>query len=211
MIVNCFEYSNEEVRLITDFSKREDKNGNDWNNEEFVSIKTGIKNHYKIVQNYACPYCKVVYPITHGMFWDIEHIIAKSNKPQFMFEPKNLCVACKDCNGAKSSKEVLVNPSRVTFPVIDSDYKIVHPHFDKYEQHINAIVPGDFYRPLTIKGEFTIITCRLLRFYGVVQREQPDLEVDDLAKAMITSDGYARVVLEDELVRRIIEKRSLKL
>ncbi|SHO23891.1 Putative uncharacterized protein [Moritella viscosa] len=207
MIENCVMYSNEDVRLVTDFTEREDRNGNAWSNEEFVDIKTKIKNHYKVAQNYTCPYCKVIYPITHGMVWDIEHIIAKDKKPQFMFEPKNLCVACKDCNGAKTSKEVLVNKNRATFPVRGSDYKIVHPHFDQYEQHINAIVPGDFYRPLTFKGEFTIITCRLLRFYGVVQREQPDLEVDELAKAMITSEGFARRVLEDELVRRITEKR----
>lgn len=141
------------------------------------------------------------------MVWDIEHIMAKDKKVQFMFEPRNLCVACKDCNGAKSSKEVLVNPGRVRFPIRSRDYKIVHPHFDDYGEHISAVVPEEFYRPLTEKGEFTIITCRLLRFYGVVQREQPDHEINDLAKVLINDDGAARRVIEDELVRRITAKR----
>lgn len=205
---NFFEYSEEEQKLVVIFSQREDKNGDNWSNEEFADIKIKIKNHYKVEQNYTCPYCKVIYPITHGMVWDIEHIIAKDKKPQFMLEPQNLCVACKDCNGAKSSKEVLVNKDRVTFPVRSSDYKIIHPHFDQYEQHINAILPGDFYRPLSCKGEFTIVTCRLLRFYGVVQREQPDTEIEDIAKALIASAGAARQLLENELVRLINEKKT---
>lgn len=208
MINDPLEYSTEDQRLVSDFIQREVKNGNDWSNDEFTDIKATIKNHYKVVQNYTCPYCKVVNPNTHGMVWDIEHIIAKDTKPIFMLEPRNLCVACKDCNGAKSNKDVLVNPRRVTFPTNESDYKIVHPHFDRYEQHINAITPGDFYRPLTSKGEYTIVTCRLLRFYGVVQQTQPDIEIDELAKAMISSQGAARRVLEDELVRRISEKRT---
>jgi len=207
-INNIVVYSDKEANVIDDYYSLEMKSSQDWSLDRFSNIRQAIKSHYKIEQNYTCPYCKVIYPITHGMVWDIDHIIPKDTKLQFMFEPRNLCVACKDCNNAKGSKNVLENVDRVRFPTNARDYKIVHPHFDIYDAHINAVVPGDFYRPLSRKGEFTIIICRLLRFYGVVQREQPDIEIDELAKAMITSEGAARRVMEDELVRRITEKRN---
>lgn len=206
--MNEVNYSEVELTLVDEFNRKEAKHSNDWSNTQYENIKESIKNHYKVEQNYTCPYCKVEIPVKHGMVWDIEHIIPRVLKPSFMFEPQNLCVVCKDCNGAKSDEEVLVNPRRVRFPNKSRDYKIVHPHFDKYEDHINPILPGDFYRPLSLKGEFTIIKCRLLRFYGVVDRTQPDKEIDELAKALISSDGMARTVLEDELVRRITEKRN---
>ncbi|GAB3522043.1 HNH endonuclease [Photobacterium alginatilyticum] len=208
MIGEVVKYSEEEKNLVDDYTQRQNIQSNDWSDKKFEAIKSSIKSHYKEVQEYTCPYCKVKYPVKHGMAWDIEHIIPKDKKPQFMFEPLNLCVSCKDCNGAKGNEEVLVNKNRKTFPSASKDYKLVHPHFDQYEKHINAITPGDFYRPLSKKGEFTIITCRLLRFYGVVDREQPDIEIDELAKAMISSDGAARRVLEDELVKRIKLKRE---
>lgn len=208
MINNVVKYSIEEGQLIRAFDEKENKSTNDWKNKEFKGLKDNVKKHYKVEQNYICPYCQVEYPIKHGMVWDIEHIISRDSKVQFMFEPYNLCVACKDCNGAKSSINVLKNEAVIRFPRRSNSYKIVHPHFDIYNKHINAVLPGDFYRPLSEKGEFTIITCRLLRFYGVVQKEQPDIEINDLAKAMIGAEGAARRVLEDEIVRRIKEKRD---
>lgn len=208
MIENHVVYSEEQLQLLGQYAEREDKSGADWSNEEFNEIRTAIKAHYKVEQNYKCPYCATVYPVTNGMAWDIEHVVPKDKKVGFMFEPRNLCVACKDCNGAKSSKEVLVNPRRVRFPNRSCDYKIVHPHFDNYEEHISAIVPGNFYRPLTKKGEFTIISCGLLRFYGVVQKEQPEQDIDDLAKALINTEGPARDLIKNELVRLISQKRE---
>ena len=208
MIKVKVEYTNKEQELVDNYVvRREGKLNEDWNNDEFSGIKKKIKNHYKATQNYTCPYCKVTYPVNHNMVWDIEHVIPRDSHTQFMFEPENLCVACKDCNGAKSSKNVLTGKPKVKLPRRSDAYKIVHPHFDRYKEHINAIAPGDFYRSLSPKGEFTIITCRLLRFYAVVDREQPDQEINEFAMAMVGSDGAARKALEDELVRRINLKR----
>jgi len=208
MIKDGVTYTDDEQKVIDDYFKDSDSKGEDWSKGDFDPIRKSIKLHYRKEQNYTCPYCKVKNPVTHGMAWDIEHIIPKDKKPLFMFEPKNLCVSCKDCNGAKGNKEVLVNSRRKTFPSKSSDYKIVHPHLDDYEKHIDAVCPGDLYRPLSEKGEFTIVTCRLLRFYGLVDKEQPDNEIDELAKAMVSASGVARQVLEDELVKRIKSKQQ---
>ncbi|KLV00002.1 hypothetical protein ABT57_24835, partial [Photobacterium ganghwense] len=74
MIDNEVEYSEEQIQLITQYLERENISGDDWGNEEFNEIRGVIKNHYKIEQGYKCPYCTVVYPVNHGMAWDIEHI-----------------------------------------------------------------------------------------------------------------------------------------
>lgn len=206
MIGKKVEYSKVENDLIKEYLQQGNVSGDDWSHKKFEAIKDTIKKHYKNEQEYTCPYCKIKYPVTHGMVWDIEHIIAKDSKPNFMFEPLNLCVSCKDCNGSKSNTEVLVNKKRKTFPKKNTDYKIVHPHFDVYDEHINAIVPGDFYRALSKKGEFTIIECRLLRFYGAVNKEQPDQEINDLAKALINAEGFARELIERELSKKLEEK-----
>jgi hypothetical protein len=42
----------------------------------------------------------------------------------------------------------------------------------------------------------------------VVQREQPDTEIEDIAKALIASAGAARQLLENELVRLINKKKT---
>jgi hypothetical protein len=80
-----------------------------------------------------------------------------------MFTPKNLCVACKDCNNEKSNKHVLINRKRVRYPTRSNDFTVIHPHIDSYEDHI-AIHLGTIYSPKTDKGRKTIEACGLLRF-----------------------------------------------
>lgn len=85
MINEAVEYTEDQAALIQQYIARGDKSGNDWSNEEFKDVKSAIKKHYKVEQNYTCPYCLIVNPVIHGMAWDIEHIIAKNKKAQFMF------------------------------------------------------------------------------------------------------------------------------
>ena len=84
--------------------------------DELSDLKESIKDHYIKAQDYTCPYCKQRMEVEHKATWDAEHIIPKATHPNFMFAAQNLCVSCKDCNGAKGNKNVLKNPERVTFP-----------------------------------------------------------------------------------------------
>lgn len=154
----------------------------DWSDTKFDYVKAEVKNHYKKDQSFICPYCKQKFQISHNAVWDIEHIIPRSLKPQFMFEPKNLCVACKDCNGPKSDVNVLKNKNRKTFPTKSTDYLIVHPHFHNYNDHIEPIVVGVFYRALSDEGKFTIINCDLLRFYKYTDRDSILRKEDAIVK-----------------------------
>lgn len=154
----------------------------DWSDPKFADVRNEIKEHYKSVQNYTCPYCQQRINIAHNMVWDIEHVIPRKLKPGFMFEPQNLCIACKDCNGPKSDENVLVNKGRKTFPKKPGDYRIVHPHFHNYKEHIEILVDGLVYRALSDQGKFTIVACDLLRFYKFTQRSSIQDLSTDLAK-----------------------------
>jgi hypothetical protein len=168
MIDSPINYSTESEDLIRMLKERYSGKltADMWNSDELDPVKAEIKNYYKTKQNYRCSYCWQEILVNHSATWDTEHIVPRSLHPQFMFEPKNLCVACKDCNLAKSDVEVLVNKNRKSYPNISLAFKIVHPHFDNYEEHISIHI-GHIYKAKSDKGKFTIINCDLLRFsYG---------------------------------------------
>ena len=169
MNITAITYSSKAKQLLSSIEAHKIK-AVDWSDTKYDHVKAEVKNHYKKDQSFICPYCKQRFQISHNAVWDIEHIIPRSLKPHFMFEPQNLCVACKDCNGPKSDVNVLKNKLRKTFPTKSTDYLIVHPHFHNYNEHIDPIVKGVFYRALSDEGKFTIINCDLLRFYRYTDR-----------------------------------------
>lgn len=167
------------------------KLGNDWDNEDnplLTEVKREIKRHYLKAQSYTCAYCRQKIVVEHNGAWDTEHIVPKDIYPGFMFAPENLCLSCKDCNGAKSNKHVLVNKSRRRFPNKSKDYTICHPHFDVYSEHIRVIGEAVLYLPRTKKGQTLIEMCGLLRFvYGFADYEVVDLNIGAKVVALGTA------------------------
>ncbi|EOY6718336.1 HNH endonuclease domain-containing protein [Pseudomonas aeruginosa] len=114
----------------------------------------------------------------------IEHILPKSIFHDFIFEPRNLCVICADCNTAKNNgnsindnEEDTCNGSARTYPRSERRFKIVHPHIDEYDRHI--LRAGIFYIDKTDKGHFTIGICKLniaARRYGHEEGVLDDFE-----------------------------------
>lgn len=133
-----------------------------WEMNDFEPIKHRIKSHYISALGRRCSYCNRRIDIVDHDIWDLDHVFAKSLYPQWMFEPKNLVVACKPCNRAKGEKDVRRGSARVNFPNRSDSFRIVNPHFDRFEDHIN--VHGYVYQAKSEKGEVTIDTCNLLRF-----------------------------------------------
>lgn len=136
----------------------------DCNDQDLSKIKKSIKTFYIEIQDYTCPYCQQKIVVEHNAIWDAEHIIPKDKHPKFLFSPLNLCVSCKDCNLAKLNKNVLKNPKRKTLPTKSDDYIFIHPHLDKYEDHMKILKSSLFFIPLDSKGKETIEICGLLRF-----------------------------------------------
>lgn len=184
------------------------KLGNDWDNEDdplLIVVKREIKRHYLKAQSYTCAYCRQKIVVEHNGAWDTVHIAPKDIYPGFMFVPENLCLSCKDCNGAKSNKHVLVNKSRRTFPNKSKDYTICHPHFDVYSEHIRVIGEAVLYLPRTKKGQTLIEMCGLLRFvYGFADYEVVDLNIGAKVVALGTALQNAQSGFEQIAIAQIL-------
>lgn len=142
-----------------------------WNDTtgEIVNVRKHIRDHYLGEQAYRCGYCRIEKKESHGMAWDIEHILPKSIFPEFLFEPENLAIACKECNSPKDNGNILVKKIKKNskFPNESNAYTIVHPHFDVHSEHFEIVVLGNrrSYRMLNKeKARSTYILCNFSRF-----------------------------------------------
>lgn len=196
MIENAVIYEDIHKELVEAFNST-NCTSSDWEKEEYKDLKTHIKNHYKDEQNFTCCYCHQKIKVDHNATWDIEHIIPRSLKPTFMFEPQNLCISCKDCNVSKHATNVLKNQNLKKFPTKADQYLIVHPHFHKYEEHIEIVVEGDLYRPLSDEGQFTIITCGLLRFWKYLDKKNMQ-KTDPLSRSYGKKLAFSETKEEQE-------------
>lgn len=181
MIRSPVSYS-ESAREIVDWFNNlpaDQKRPEQWNAEDVAPVRAEIKQHYIGEQNHRCCYCYVQNLTRHGRVWDVEHIVARASHPFFLFEPRNLAVACPDCNNAKSDDPILVNSRIVRYPNRGDRFTIVHPHFDRYEDHI-GIIAGRIYWGKSKKGAATICMCNLYRFAAEDAGWDADLLGDDL-------------------------------
>lgn len=125
------------------------------------SFKKHLREDMYEKQNKLCAYCRIHVPLA-CVSMHREHIVYKDDHPQWMFLPENLCVVCPTCNEFKGTTEVLNDPETTTYPETSTGFKIIHPMYDKYSEHIELV--GDvLYRGKTDKGNFTINTCHLYR------------------------------------------------
>jgi len=177
--------SPEESETITTLQNKALSSKEMWEDESVTEIKLRIKKHYISEQGETCAYCKVDLHTSHGMVWDTEHIIDKDSSPEWIFEPLNLCVSCKGCNQSKWNKSVTKSTSYKTFPNKKANYRIVHAHFDNYEDHIQVAVPGVTYRYKSEKGKETIEVCGLLRYHEVGGRKN----IDPILQAVLNYAG----------------------
>ena len=139
-----------------------------WELSSYKKVKNNIKYHYSIVQSDICAYCRT--PIRFDGYGEhIEHIVPKSKKFRWMFHPENLCLSCFGCNKKKKDENTLVNPfsgygnKYSSFPNNSLDYKIVHPHYDSYSNHIKEEKLICIPKNGSLKGLETIRICKLNR------------------------------------------------
>ncbi|MEY0278583.1 HNH endonuclease [Providencia rettgeri] len=172
--MNPYIFDLEELKIITALEKKNLSPKEMWEDTCVREIKLRLKKHYIAEQGRKCAYCRVELHTNHAMVWDTEHIIDKDSYPQWIFEPLNLCVSCKDCNQAKGNRAVTKSTTYKSFPNKNTNYYIVHAHFDNYVDHIEAAVPGVTYRYKTEKGRSTIEICGLLRYHEIGDRKDID-------------------------------------
>ncbi len=194
-------YDDSDNDRILDKLSGKEFSSDSWSDKDLEDLKDKIKKHYIKVQKNICPYCRQSIKSKNGRVWDVEHIIPRSLAPGFMFEPKNLCVACLECNSAKSDKKVVTSKAKKTYPTKSHLFTIIHPHFDNYNEHILVIKEGFYYVALHSKGEKTIEVCKLNRFY-----EYSDFgsSVQDDNRIFMLSEALKNT--EDDLFKRSLRR-----
>lgn len=158
-------YTESELSLISKKLSAPEFSHNSWSDCDLNDLRKKIKEYLFSHQNQRCAYCKQEVKSSNGLIWAIDHIIPKEAAPQFMFYEKNLCLACHECNNAKSNKTITKSKAKRIYPSKSSAFTIIHPYFDKYNENILIVKEGFYYVALKPKGETTIMTCRLNRFY----------------------------------------------
>lgn len=137
--------------------------GGNWSLPCYNALKAYIKEHYSILQEDVCCYCKI--NLRHGGYGEpIEHIVPKKDRPQWMFLPINLALSCYPCNTKKNADNTLsVNGlASVDYPEDHTGFSIYHPHFDNWIEHIVEF--RDFFLlPISDKGRETFSVCELYR------------------------------------------------
>ncbi|MBB3158104.1 hypothetical protein FHS07_001800 [Microbacterium proteolyticum] len=199
MISQPVELSTEDV-LATQAVSERSLTPDPWADERIGAMKARAKKHYIAEQDNRCCYCAEQWLTEHGRVWDLEHVVPKVLRPEFMFEPRNLAVACPDCNLAKWDKETLTGPQIAEYPSQAGSFLVVHPHFDRWEDHIEKC--GVVFRPITEKGTWTVTECNLGRF--ALKYADPTDEADPLDRrfeAALTDLTADPVTAQAALVR----------
>ncbi|WP_435260964.1 HNH endonuclease [Tenacibaculum sp. nBUS_03] len=192
--------SQEDLDILQEYPVKVAK---DWSKKEYKPIRDRIRAHYFSIQNKTCSYCRL--PINEGTDnVEIEHIIDKNRRLDFIFETLNLVVSCHKCNFSKSKKEVMnVCPPENTYPIDGTTFNIIHGHYDNYFDHIEFLANSS-YHALTNKGAFTIDKCKLDRVGLAEQRERISMYEND----SIISDvlEIKNSVNPNEKIEALIEK-----
>ena len=169
LITNTVVYSSQEILLIREKLDSGTFSHSDWSDDSLLPIRSKIRSFYRAQQIGTCAYCKGDISLTSAGNAHVEHIAPKALYFNFMFEPRNLCVVCADCNVIKRNQEVVNEiPDTLSrgvsqYPRSSGAFKIVHPHFDDYDDHI--LIKGRIYIDKSVKGAFTISACKLNRYY----------------------------------------------
>ncbi|EOB2572124.1 HNH endonuclease [Vibrio fluvialis] len=191
--INSVAFDQNQTAVIEEVVSSPSFQHTDWNKVELSSelqrLRSHIRSHYRKEQKARCAYCGKDLSVQSAANCHVEHIAPKSLYKEYMFLPQNLCLACADCNEIKGDidtiKPLPKGKKRKRYPRASSQFKIIHPHFDNYDDHINVFL-GNYYIDNTEKGHFTIGICKLnqrLQAYGVYEPDEMMLLAAELSRA----------------------------
>lgn len=143
----------------------------DWSKSQYEVIKQRIKRELYLNQFDRCAYCRKVIE-ADAKYEPLEHIVAKSIKPQWMLHPKNLIVTCDSCNNLKGEVPTLfaAYENDENLPEISAAYVIFNPHYDNWQDHL-TYEDDIFIVPIpNSKGSETIRICKLDRYNTIINR-----------------------------------------
>jgi uncharacterized protein (TIGR02646 family) len=163
----------------------------DWSNTCYEDIKQRVKKNHLQKQNGRCAYCRNWVEVD-GKYEPIEHVIAKSTRPDWMFKTKNLIITCDTCNNLKG-KQTTLNPAYKhwkNFPNNSDAFIIFNPHFDTWNHHFK--IENDIFlvAKKKSKGDDTIRICKLHRYHVPVNNARNRLMSNTTTSKAITTRLY---------------------
>lgn len=149
--------------------------GDDWNKPILNDFKENVRDYLRPLQNSRCAYCRCKIHENNASA-EIEHIVPKNKRPDFMYDPRNYCLSCKICNTKKGhTKPILVNDKVPALPTDSASYLLINPYTDRYSDEID-IIDGILYKGIGQKGRYTIWLCGLDRIQCAIDRADALLE-----------------------------------
>jgi uncharacterized protein (TIGR02646 family) len=185
-VLTAIAYSESAQKLIGTFNIDQFFDHKIWDTEDLEELRKEIRDFYRTEQKAICSYCRQAISIVYPTNAHIEHIAPKSLHPEYIFEAKNLCVICSDCNQIKRNQETIneipdtiKKKYKTKYPDKPDDFFLVHPHFDDYDKHI-LIINGFYVDNDSKKGNFTIGACRLNRKLSITGWEPEVVEETEI-------------------------------
>lgn len=212
-VLTAIAYSESAQKLIGTFNIDQFFDHKIWDTEDLEELRKEIRDFYRIEQKAICSYCRQVISIVYPTNAHIEHIAPKSLHPEYIFEAKNLCVVCSDCNQIKRDQETIneipdtiKKKYKTKYPDKPDDFFIVHPHFDDYDKHI-LIINGFYVDNDSKKGNFTIGACRLNRKLSITGWEPEVVEETEII------EDFTEYIEEKNILKKgkILENIKMKL
>lgn len=145
----------------------------DWTKKDYYynPIKQRVKAELYVGQFDKCAFCRKVLE-ADGKYEPLEHIVAKSAKPKWMLEPKNLLLLCDSCNNLKGTANTLHDDYEGVqdLPELSEAYIVYNPHYDTWNEHLSIEDELFIVAVPDSKGAETIRAYELYRYNVIVNK-----------------------------------------
>lgn len=107
-------------------------------NSDYAAIKKKLRLSLGNRQEPRCCYCKR-WLLNNANAAPIEHVLSRDTYPHFALQPRNLAIACVDCNSVKGKADWGKFPEpHVRYPAAQ-EMAFFHPRYHRYNDHIRFI------------------------------------------------------------------------
>lgn len=186
---------------------------NSWSDKELDAFKENTRDYLREKQNGYCAFCRMEMHEENATA-ELEHIVNKGSRLDWMFLPQNLILSCKLCNTSKSTNKSLKDMTIANYPIDGNDFLFVNPYFDRYSEHIE-IKNDILYHGITPKGIYTVNKCHLNRMSLTIARAENVIKNSKNGFIgvfmMINNPAYAKVVEDkDKIIKRLHLKERIR-
>lgn len=184
-----------------------------WKDKRLDALKENIRDYLREKQNGRCAFCRMKIHEENATA-EVEHVVNKGSRLDWMFLPQNMVLSCKLCNSSKGTKKTLKDMTLSDYPDDGEEFLFVNPYFDRYSEHIE-IKNDILYMGITDKGKYTVKACHLNRPRLTIARAEKVIK--DSAQGfvsvflLINDPIYAKVVEDkDKIINKLHLKERIK-